>query len=86
MFVVADAFTASARAKIEAAGGVVNVLEVPTVPRKAIGLEKATETPKDTPETTESTSESTPVDADAPDSASVPNAADEAATTSGDDA
>ena len=32
LFVVADAFTASARAKIEAAGGTVNVLEVPTTP------------------------------------------------------
>ena len=30
LFVVADAFTASARTKIEAAGGVVNVLEMPT--------------------------------------------------------
>ena len=30
LFVVADAFTASARTKIEAAGGTVNVLEVPT--------------------------------------------------------
>jgi large subunit ribosomal protein L15 len=41
LFVVADAFTASARAKIEAAGGTVNVLEVPTAPFKAIGLEPA---------------------------------------------
>ncbi|HMJ82353.1 MAG TPA: 50S ribosomal protein L15, partial [Vicinamibacterales bacterium] len=32
LFVVADAFTASARTKIEAAGGVVNVLEMPTSP------------------------------------------------------
>jgi large subunit ribosomal protein L15 len=39
LFVVADAFTASARAKIEAAGGSVNVLEVPTAPLKAIGLD-----------------------------------------------
>ena len=38
LFVVADAFTASARAKIEAAGGTVNVLEVPSAPLKAIGL------------------------------------------------
>ena len=30
LFVVADAFSASARTKIEAAGGTVNVLEVPT--------------------------------------------------------
>jgi large subunit ribosomal protein L15 len=43
LFVVADAFTASARAKIEAAGGTVNVLEVPGRPLKAIGLEPAEE-------------------------------------------
>jgi len=41
LFVVADAFTASARAKIEAAGGVVNVLEMPTAPLPALGLEAA---------------------------------------------
>jgi large subunit ribosomal protein L15 len=39
LFVVADAFTASARAKIEAAGGTVNVLEVPTSPRAALGVD-----------------------------------------------
>jgi large subunit ribosomal protein L15 len=43
LFVVADAFTASARSKIEAAGGTVNVLEVPTAPLKAIGLETGEE-------------------------------------------
>ena len=39
LFVVADAFTASARSKIEAAGGSVNVLEVPATPLAALGLE-----------------------------------------------
>jgi len=39
LFVVADAFTKSARAKIEAAGGTVNVLEIPGRPLKAIGLD-----------------------------------------------
>jgi large subunit ribosomal protein L15 len=39
LFVVADAFTASARTKIEAAGGTVSVLEIPTRPTKAIGVE-----------------------------------------------
>jgi large subunit ribosomal protein L15 len=39
LFVVADAFTASARTKIEAAGGSVNVLEVPAAPLTALGLE-----------------------------------------------
>jgi large subunit ribosomal protein L15 len=37
LFVVADAFTASARSKIEAAGGTVQVLELPGRPSKAIG-------------------------------------------------
>jgi len=39
LFVVADAFTASARTKIEGAGGTVSVLEVPTRPSKAIGVD-----------------------------------------------
>ncbi len=39
LFVVADAFTASARTKIVAAGGSVNVLEIPTKPLKASGVE-----------------------------------------------
>jgi large subunit ribosomal protein L15 len=38
LFIVADAFTASARAKIEGAGGSVNVLEVPTAPLAALGV------------------------------------------------
>jgi large subunit ribosomal protein L15 len=40
LFVVADAFTASARTKIEAAGGSVNVLEMPSAPLAALGLEE----------------------------------------------
>jgi large subunit ribosomal protein L15 len=39
LFVVADAFTASARAKIEAAGGIVNVLEVPSTSKPALGVD-----------------------------------------------
>jgi large subunit ribosomal protein L15 len=39
LFVVADAFTASARTKIESAGGTVNVLEIPTTPTRAIGVD-----------------------------------------------
>jgi large subunit ribosomal protein L15 len=46
LFVVADAFTASARTKIEAAGGTVSVLEVPTKPTKAIGVESGTAAPR----------------------------------------
>jgi large subunit ribosomal protein L15 len=38
LFVVADAFTASARAKIEAAAGTVQVLEIPTGPLGALGV------------------------------------------------
>ncbi len=38
LFVVADAFSASAKAKIEAAGGTVSVLEVPDAKRPAIGV------------------------------------------------
>ena len=44
LFVVADAFTASARTKIEAAGGTVTVLEVPDRPREALGVAPAVET------------------------------------------
>jgi len=45
LFVVADAFTASARAKIEAAGGVVNVLEIPSSPLAALGVTPETAGP-----------------------------------------
>ena len=38
LFVVADAFSSSAKAKIEAAGGTVSVLEVPTSPIAALGI------------------------------------------------
>jgi len=38
LFVVADAFSKTAVAKIEAAGGTVSVLEVPTAPRDALGV------------------------------------------------
>jgi large subunit ribosomal protein L15 len=41
LFVVADAFSASARSKIEAAGGTVSVLETPETKRPAIGVDKA---------------------------------------------
>jgi large subunit ribosomal protein L15 len=50
LFVVADAFTASARTKIEAAGGSVNVLEIPTKPLKAIGVEPEAEAVESAPE------------------------------------
>ena len=40
LFVVADAFSASARSKIEGAGGTVSVLEVPTERREALGVDE----------------------------------------------
>jgi large subunit ribosomal protein L15 len=43
LFVVADAFSASARAKIEAAGGSVNVLEVPSKATRALGVTSESE-------------------------------------------
>jgi large subunit ribosomal protein L15 len=49
LFVVADAFTASARAKIEAAGGSVNVLEIPKTPLAALGV-TAEDGPAEAPE------------------------------------
>ena len=52
LFVVADAFTASARAKIEAAGGVVNVLEIPSSPRAALGVTREDTTAEPTEATT----------------------------------
>ena len=102
LFVVADAFTASAREKIEAAGGTVSVLEVPTVSRQALGVEPeaaaAAEAESSETEAAEAASEAPAAEADASttdepasDEASVeePTAeleTDEAETTSGDDA
>jgi len=39
LFVLADAFTRSARAKIEAAGGTAQVIEIPSSPLTALGVE-----------------------------------------------
>ena len=58
LFVVADGFTASARTKIEAAGGSVNVLEVPSRPLKAIGVD--TDAPADEPSESKSEPEPKP--------------------------
>jgi large subunit ribosomal protein L15 len=49
LFVVADAFTKSATEKIEAAGGSVSVLEVPTKARPALGVDGASTAPPETP-------------------------------------
>jgi large subunit ribosomal protein L15 len=58
LFVVADAFSGSARSKIEAAGGTVSVLEVPGEKRAAIGV-GATDSSEstDAPETSSSAAE-----------------------------
>jgi len=54
LFVVADAFTKSAVTKIEAAGGTISVLEVPTEELAALGLDTAEAKPKATePKATE---------------------------------
>jgi large subunit ribosomal protein L15 len=100
LFVVADAFTASARTKIEAAGGTVSVLEVPTESRKALGVEpEAAAAPADKAVSTAGTTVADePVAADAADEATAPADtsdtpdadgsadADEAENASGDDA
>jgi large subunit ribosomal protein L15 len=70
LFVVADAFTQSARTKIEAAGGSVNVIEVTTGKTPALGVgESAAATPAPAPEaaaeTETETTDATPADADA---------------------
>jgi len=45
LFVLADAFTKSAREKIEAAGGTVQIIEIPTTPLAALGVELADDAP-----------------------------------------
>jgi large subunit ribosomal protein L15 len=90
LFVVADAFTASARTKIEAAGGTVSVLEVPTSPLKALGVEPEAETPVAEPVEADAPvaeADEPMADADEPvaDAPADDTETDEAATTSGDD-
>jgi large subunit ribosomal protein L15 len=62
LFVVADAFSASARAKIEAAGGTVNVLEIPTTARPAIGVKPEAETASAEPAAAPAEPAATPAD------------------------
>ena len=49
LFVVADAFTKGARAKIEAAGGTVQLIEMPSGPLAALGAEPTAETATEPP-------------------------------------
>ena len=62
LFVVADAFTASARTKIEGAGGSVTVLEIPDRPREALGVTQTVDEAPAAGETAEATAE--PVEAE----------------------
>jgi large subunit ribosomal protein L15 len=48
LFVVADAFSTTARSKIEAAGGTVSVLEVPDAKRPALGVDSDAAAPSPT--------------------------------------
>ena len=86
LFVVADAFTTSARAKIEAAGGSVNVLEIPKTPLAALGVtpeadaEPAATAPSDKP--AKATADK-PAKADKP--ARAPKAAKASASANSDD-
>ena len=45
LFVLADAFTKSAREKIEAAGGTAQLIEIPSEPLAALGVEPAADQP-----------------------------------------
>ncbi len=83
LFVVADAFSASARSKIEAAGGTVSILETPDTKRPAIGVDSggkkgAAAAEAEGPATSESeatTEASTAVQAEAEAEADVPTEA-----------
>ncbi len=72
LFVLADAFTKSAREKIEAAGGTAQVIEVPSTPLAALGVDApdapaaAGEPASPAPEP-EATAAAEPVDAGQPD-------------------
>ena len=62
LFVVADAFTASARTKIEAAGGTVSVLEVPDAKRPALGTDADAGTGEAAPQARAATSSKSKAD------------------------
>ncbi len=76
LFVVADAFTASARTKIEAAGGTVSVLEVPDAKRPALRMDA------DAPDADGSAAEAD--GSDAPEDKSAAGEADDASASSDD--
>jgi large subunit ribosomal protein L15 len=80
LFVVADAFTRSARAKIEAAGGSVNVLEVPTKKSKALGVEAGATGPAPTATEPEAAADEPPAKARRGKAAPAEAVSDEATT------
>jgi large subunit ribosomal protein L15 len=80
LFVVADAFSASARSKIEAAGGTVSVLEVPDERRPALGTET------EAPAAESPAAEAEPVVATASDTAAADSPAESAGTAESEDA
>ena len=82
LFVVADAFSASARSKIEGAGGTVSVLETPEVKRPALRAEAAPASEAATP----GTEAATPASDTAPVSESVATADAPAVGAAADDA
>ena len=88
LFVVADAFTGSARAKIEAAGGSVNVLEIPTGHLPALGIEvEAAAAPAKRAKPSKASASTEPDPAPEPEAAATdePTSAVEADSPSGDD-
>ncbi|HYK96515.1 MAG TPA: 50S ribosomal protein L15 [Candidatus Dormibacteraeota bacterium] len=78
LFVVADAFSANARSKIEGAGGTVSVLEVPDAKRAALGIdaepEAAGEPVADAANDAEAESEAEPAEAKPSKAAGAPKA------------
>ena len=92
LFVVADAFSRSAVAKIEAAGGTAQALEIPASPLEAIGVEEVevievVEEPAKAPKKDRAPKAgAAAADAGAAPADAAPAAADEVASTSGSDA
>ncbi len=75
LFVVADAFSASARSKIEAAGGTCSVLEVPDAKRPALGGGDEAATAAAPAVTAEPDADAAPAEATPPKASRAPKAA-----------
>jgi large subunit ribosomal protein L15 len=85
VFVVADAFTKSAREKIESAGGTVQVIEMPTEPLAALGIEPAESAPEAKAPRGSRTKAQAAVEAPAPAPVPEPEAAEAVAETPADE-